>query len=229
MKKSSVRLSAMSVSVLFIIGFAVLFFFASEWYSNRVKLEKLSYKERILHNDMEHLEVVGKWTLDYVKIEKALTYMLGDRISEVSFRILVEHLWQISQSYSLDPLIVLAVVAQESRGNPLARGRFQTGKFSGALGLMQIKLETAKKIGRRFGLVIENEDDLMRPEVNVVVGSAYLIRLIGKYGNLREALVAYNLGHTAVDKLLEKNAPLPTSYYEGVIAKYKDLVAHCSF
>lgn len=227
--KSSVRLSAMSVSFLFIIGFAVLFFFASEWYSNSVKLEKLAYKERILYNDMQHLEVVGKWTLNYVKIEKALTYMLGDRLSEVSFRILAEHLWQISQSYSLDPLIILAVVKQESRGNPLARGRFQTGKFSGALGLMQIKLETAKKMGNRFGLVIESEEDLMRPEVNVVLGSAYLIRLIGKYGNLREALVAYNLGHTAVDKLLEKNAPLPTLYYEGVIAKYKDLVAHCSF
>ena len=83
-------------------------------------------------------------------------------------------------------------------------------------------------MGSRFGLVIETEDDLMRPEVNVVVGSAYLIRLIGKYGHLREALVAYNLGHSAVDKLLEKNAPLPTVYYEGVVAKYKDLVAHCS-
>jgi soluble lytic murein transglycosylase-like protein len=94
---------------------------------------------------------------------------------------------------------------------------------------MQIKMETAKKIGRRFGVFVENEDDLMRPDVNVVVGSAYLIRLIGKYGNLREALVAYNLGHTAVDKLLEKNAPLPTSYYEGVVRRYKDLVHHCSF
>ena len=227
--KSSVRLSSMAVSVLFVIGFAVLFTFASEWYSNRLKLENLAYRERILHNDLEHLEVVGKWTLNYVKIEKALTYMLGDRLPEVSFRILAENLWQISQSYSLDPLIILAVVAQESRGNPLARGRFQTGKFSGALGLMQIKLETAKSMGSRFGLVIETEDDLMRPEVNVVVGSAYLIRLIGKYGHLREALVAYNLGHSAVDKLLEKNAPLPTVYYEGVVAKYKDLVAHCSF
>jgi hypothetical protein len=29
--------------------------------------------------------------------------------------------------------------------------------------------------------------------------------------------------------LLEKSAPLPTSYYEGVIARYKDLVKHCSF
>jgi soluble lytic murein transglycosylase-like protein len=215
----------MSVSVLLIIGFAVLFTFASEWYSNRVKLENLAYQERILHNDMEHLEVVGKWTLDYVKIEKALTYLLGDRLSEVSFRILTEQLWQISQSYSLDPLMILAVVAQESRGNPLARGRFQTGKFSGALGLMQIKLETARAMGRKFGLVIDNEDDLMRPEVNVAVGSAYLIRLIGKYGNWKEALVAYNLGHSAVDRLLERGRPLPMRYYERVISKYKVLAS----
>ena len=94
--KNSVRLSSMGVSILFIIIFAVLFTFASEWYSNRVELENLAYRERVLHNDLEHLEVVGKWTLDYVKIEKALTYMLGDRISEVSFRILAEQLWQIS-------------------------------------------------------------------------------------------------------------------------------------
>lgn len=226
--KSSVRLSPMAVSVLFVIGFAVLFSFASEWYSNRVKLDNLSSRERSLHNDLEHLEVVGKWTLDYVKIEKALTYMLGDRISDVTFRILAEQLWQISQSYSLDPLMILAVVAQESRGNPLARGRFQSGRFSGAIGLMQIKLETAKAIGRRFGLIVVGEEDLLRPEVNVVVGSAYLIRLIGKYGKWREALVAYNLGHTAVDLLLEKKAPLPTVYYEGVVSKYKDLVKHCS-
>ena len=226
--KSSVRLSPMAVSVLFVIGFAVLFSFASEWYSNRVKLDNLSSRERSLHNDLEHLEVVGKWTLDYVKIEKALTYMLGDRISDVTFRILAEQLWQISQSYSLDPLMILAVVAQESRGNPLARGRFQSGRFSGAIGLMQIKLETAKAIGRRFGLIVVGEEDLLRPEVNVVVGSAYLIRLIGKYGKWREALVAYNLGHTAVDQLHEKKAPLPTVYYEGVVSKYKDLVKHCS-
>ena len=226
--KSNLRLSSMTVSFLFVIGFAVLFTFASEWYSNRVQLENLSYQERILHSDLDHLEVVGKWTLDYVKIEKALTYMLGDRLSDVTFRILAEQLWQISQSYSLDPLMILAVVAQESRGNPLARGRFQSGRFSGALGLMQIKLETAKAMGRRFGLIVESEDDLMRPEVNVVLGSAYLIRLIGKYGKWREALVAYNLGHTAVDQLLEKNAPLPTFYYEGVLAKYRDLVKHCS-
>jgi soluble lytic murein transglycosylase-like protein len=119
--------------------------------------------------------------------------------------------------------MILAVVAQESHGNPNARGRLQSGAFSGALGLMQIKLETAQKMAARFGMRIESTEDLLKPEVNVTVGTAYLIRLIGKYGNWKEALIAYNIGHSAVDRMLEQGQPLPTGYYEKVLAKYRNL------
>ena len=95
--------------------------------------------------------------------------------------------------------------------------------YSGALGLMQIKLETAQKMGRRFGLNIQTTEDLMKPEVNVIVGTAYLIRLIAKYGNWKDALIAYNIGHSAVDRMRELNRPLPTAYYENVMAKYRAL------
>ena len=61
--------------------------------------------------------------------------------------------------------------------------------------------------------------------MNVAVGTAYLIRLIGKYGNWKEALVAYNLGHSAVDRMLERGQPLPLRYYERVISKYRMLVS----
>ena len=71
---------------------------------------------------------------------------------------------------------------------------------------------------------MESEEDLFKPEVNVTVGTAYLIRLIGKYGSWKEALVAYNLGHSAVDRMLERGQPLPLRYYERVISKYQVLV-----
>ena len=90
---------------------------------------------------------------------------------------------------------------------------------------MQIKLETAKKMGAHFGLKVETEEDLLKPEINVTVGTAYLIRLISKYGNWKDALIAYNLGHSAVDRMLERGTPLPTRYYEHVIAKYRDLMS----
>ena len=200
--KNSLGLSTPVAVLAFGLTFVVLFSFVFYWGLQRSELESLSKKERALRAEIEQLE----------------------KLSEDARRRLTEQLWQISHAYSIDPLMVLAVVAQESHGNPNARGRMQSGAFSGALGLMQIKLETAQKMAWRFGLRVNSEEDLFKPEVNVTVGTAYLIRLIGKYGNWKEALVAYNLGHSAVDKLLERGRPLPMRYYERVISKYKMLV-----
>ncbi|WP_073229028.1 lytic transglycosylase domain-containing protein [Fibrobacter sp. UWEL] len=195
------------------------------WFNQKTELDNLAAQETELRNQLEQLGGYGRWTIDYVKIDKALNHLSKNKLTDEQKRMLTEQLWQISRSYATDPLLILAVVAQESRGNPNARGRVKSGKFSGALGLMQIKLETAKSMSARFGLKIEKEEDLLRPEINVTVGTAYLIRLIAKYGNWKDALVAYNLGHSAVDRLLEQGNPLPTNYYEHVIAKYNDLMS----
>lgn len=204
---------------------AVLLSFFFYWGVQRRELESLSRQEMSLRTEIEQLDVIGNWTLEYVKIERAVDFLSEKKLSEDSRRRLTEQLWQISHTYSIDALMILAVVAQESHGNPNARGRMQSGAFSGALGLMQIKLETAQKMAWRFGLRVDSEEDLFKPEVNVTVGTAYLIRLIGKYGNWKEALVAYNLGHSAVDRMLERGQPLPMRYYERVISKYKMLVS----
>ena len=222
--KNSLGLSTPVAVLAFGLTFVVLFSFVFYWGLQRSELESLSKKERALRAEIEHLDVIGNWTLEYVRIDRAVDFLSEKKLSEDARRRLTEQLWQISHAYSIDPLMVLAVVAQESHGNPNARGHMQSGAFSGALGLMQIKLETAQKMAWRFGLRVNSEEDLFKPEVNVTVGTAYLIRLIGKYGNWKEALVAYNLGHSAVDKLLERGRPLPMRYYERVISKYKMLV-----
>lgn len=193
------------------------------WFARHASLNELAKQEAVLRSDLEQLDTWGKWTIDYVKIDRALNYLSKNKLSKETRVVLNEQIWKISRSYYIDPLLILAVVAQESRGNPNARGRVRSGKESGAMGLMQIKLETAQLIGARFGLIIESTEDLLRPEVNVAVGSAYLIRLLGKYGNLKAALMAYNLGHAAVDKLIASGQPLPSRYYERVISKYWDL------
>lgn len=227
--KSSIHLPLWVVAIFFVLGAGGLVQFVVHWRTSSSVLEKLTQIERDLRGELEQLEVYGKWTIDYLKIDRALNSLVGDKLSESVCRQLTDQLWQISRSYSLDPILILAVVDQESRGNPNARGRMRSGKFSGALGLMQIKLETAQSMGKRFGLSIESEEDLLRPEVNITVGTAYLIRLIMKYGNWREALIAYNLGHSAVDRLLENSEPLPTRYYEHVISKYRHLVGVAGF
>ncbi|MCF0224692.1 MAG: transglycosylase SLT domain-containing protein [Fibrobacter sp.] len=222
--KSSVHISSLTLVLIALLCLGCLGLFVSFWFTNQSESAELAKKESVLRLDLEHLETWGKWTIEYVKIDKALAYLSEDRLTIEQRSMLTEQIWQISRSYQIDPLMLLAVVAQESHGNPNARGRGRSGKFSGALGLMQIKLETAKVMGEHFGLQIESEDDLLKPEINVIVGSAYLIRLIAKYGNWKDALIAYNLGHSAVDKMLKNGTPLPTRYYEHVISKHKNLL-----
>lgn len=222
--KTNVRIPAWLLGLALILWFGVLGLFVSSWFTQQKALSEIAEEETALRSDLNRLSTWGKWTVDFVKIDKALAYLSKDRLTEEQRSLLSEQIWQISRSYAMDPLLILAVVAQESHGNPNARGRMQSGAFSGALGLMQIKLETAKKMGERFGLVIEKEEDLLKPEINVIVGTAYLIRLIAKYGNWKDALIAYNLGHSAVDKMLERGMPLPTRYYEHVISKYNNLI-----
>lgn len=221
--KGSVHISPVLVGIFFVLWFGSLGLFVSRWFIQKNELAILAAQETSLRDELEQLGVYGKWTIDYVKIDKALNYLSKNKLTDAQKRLLTEQIWQISRSYATDPLLILAVVAQESHGNPNARGRMRSGTFSGALGLMQIKLETAKSMGARFGMRIEREEDLLRPEINVTVGTAYLIRLIAKYGNWKDALVAYNLGHSAVDRLLEQGNPLPTGYYEHVISKYNNL------
>ena len=221
--KSNVRISKLTFAIALVLCFGALGLFVSHWHARQAEIQQLAVKESILRGELEQLSAWGKWTIDYVKISRALDYLSKGRLTEEQREMLTEQIWQISHSYTTDPLMILAVVAQESHGNPNARGRLQSGAFSGALGLMQIKLETAQKMAARFGMRIESTEDLLKPEVNVTVGTAYLIRLIGKYGNWKEALIAYNIGHSAVDRMLEQGQPLPTGYYEKVLAKYRNL------
>jgi len=226
--KSNLHLPPVFFGFLFVLAALGLVFFASCWQVRHQELAELAKQEKQLRGDLEQLDTWGKWTIDYVKISKAVDFLSKNRLSPENRLKLTEQIWQISRSYATDPLLILAVVSQESRGNPNARGRMRSGTESGAMGLMQIKLETAQMMARHFGLVVETSEDLLKPEINVTVGTAYLIRLIGKYGSWKEALIAYNLGHSAVDRMLERGQPLPTRYYEHVISKYWEL-AHLPF
>lgn len=221
--KNSLQLSPLWMVVIFAASVFALASFAGCWYYRQSELKALNQQEQDLRSDIEQLDTWGKWTIDYVKVDKALAYLSKNKLSENTRRNLTEQIWMISRTYSIDPLLILAVVAQESHGNPNARGKMRSGAESGAMGLMQIKLETAQMMAKHFGLRVDSEADLMRPEVNVAVGTAYLIRLMGKYGSYKEALIAYNLGHSAVDRKLSRGEALPTRYYEHVISKYRKL------
>lgn len=204
--------------------------FVRDYQLNMNLLEEQDERIEVLVKNKQELEKYGAWTLDYFKIDKALEKMAAGKIPEQTQQKLTEKIWQISLLYDIDPLLILAIVSQESRGNPTVRGRYRSGAESGAYGLMQIKVETARSIGQKFDIEIQSAEDLLRPEINIVLGTAFLMRLIGRYnGDVKSALIAYNVGPGKVDRLLASGKELPLKYYEGVISKYRTLVSDSIF
>jgi soluble lytic murein transglycosylase len=99
-----------------------------------------------------------------------------------------------ARNYDLDPALLAAVIYQESKFRPDARSN------SGAIGLMQLRPETAKGIAIRTGGSRFQTSDLYVPEINVRYGSWYLRHLLDKYDDEETALAAYNAGQRNVDE-----------------------------
>ncbi len=86
----------------------------------------------------------------------------------------------------LDPKLVSAVVHVESGFDPAALSR------RGAMGLMQLMPATARSL---------DIDDPYDPEQNLRGGTAYLRRMLDRFGgNLELALASYNAGPQAVER-----------------------------
>jgi soluble lytic murein transglycosylase len=91
---------------------------------------------------------------------------------------------------SLDPIIVLSLIRQESVFNPLARSPV------GARGLMQLMPMTAKRFKRSV-----RDKHLTNPQINIELGTKYFKGLVKRYdGNLVYVLSAYNAGESRVER-----------------------------
>ena len=93
---------------------------------------------------------------------------------------------------TVDPLLVAAVVREESSFYPQARSRV------GARGLMQLMPDTAKPMAQARRLPFNNGDLLDDPAANLDMGSGYLSGLLREFGDARLAVAAYNAGPTRV-------------------------------
>lgn len=100
-----------------------------------------------------------------------------------------------SARYGLDPQLVRAVVFQESRFNPFARGS------KGEIGLMQILPDGAvADWARTQHRPVPGTAELMKPELNLEIGCWYLSRARRRWKNYRHcdelALCQYNAGES---------------------------------
>jgi soluble lytic murein transglycosylase-like protein len=93
---------------------------------------------------------------------------------------------EVSRTYGLESALLHAVISVESRYDPKAVSR------KGAVGLMQLMPQTAK----RYGVA-----DAFNPRQNLDGGAQYLRDLLRMFNNnLSLALAAYNAGENAVMK-----------------------------
>lgn len=115
-----------------------------------------------------------------------------------------------ARRFRLDPLVVLAVIQVESRFDPTAVSE------QGAIGLMQLQGVTARDLAMELGLKWTGDDLLFDPDMNVMLGCAYLRRLMDRFGDQDAALAAYSSGPTVVEARRDANGRIPLAYSDRV-------------
>ncbi len=100
----------------------------------------------------------------------------------------------------VDPLLVHALIREESRYKPTAVSR------SHALGLMQLLVGTAYGSAKKVGITLSGESDITRPEVNIKLGTYYLSYAIQRFGgNAMLGVASYNGGPGAVGGWMKRH------------------------
>lgn len=117
----------------------------------------------------------GIWSVELLKAVYPLIYE----------PVLVER----ADAERLDPTLVAALVRRESQfDRDVVSG-------AGATGLMQLMPATGAEVARRARIVEYRSDQLVVPEVNLVLGSRYLRELLERRGGaVVPALISYNAG-----------------------------------
>jgi len=112
-----------------------------------------------------------------------------------------------SRLYNVDPLLVKLIIQKESQFDPRAVSR------SGAMGLMQLMPETARRLG------IKKPFD---PAQNIEGGIRFLRSLFDMFdGDLELTLAAYHAGPAVVKQLKRvPSIPETIAYVDYIISRY---------
>lgn len=117
----------------------------------------------------------------------------------------------VSDFFGLDPYIVKALIFYESRYD-----RFAYNEATGATGLMQI--DPKWHYDRMERLEVYN---LCEPYGNILVGCDYLNELLEKTGDIKLALMMYNMNHKTAKDLYGKG--IVSAYARNILERAEKL------
>ena len=141
-----------------------------------------------------------------------------------------DEVYKNSKENGADPFLVLAIMRQESFYEP------NSLSHAGAIGLLQVMPETAKKIFKENGQELFEKNQLYKTDINILAGIKYISKLLKKYdNNLVYAIAAYNAGEHKIkewqsrfpdrdiDEFIE-SIPYPETknYIKKVIVNYEN-------
>ena len=130
---------------------------------------------------------------------------------------LADVIYDESQKYEYDPLFVMAIILTESSFK-----KDQTSGY-GARGLMQVVPFVGEDVASRAGVSWSGKETLHNSESNIKLGTLHLFEYILKFGDVKQALMAYNVGESKFRDLVKTNQPLPEGYLNKVIDNYSML------
>jgi len=120
-----------------------------------------------------------------------------------------------AREYGLPPALVKAVVWQESRFDPKARGSV------GELGLMQVTENAALEWAKAEKIPNFSRTQLMDPRTNTLAGAYYLAKVMRRYTNtdnaLPYALADYNAGRGNVLRWLTGPATTNSASFTAAV------------
>jgi soluble lytic murein transglycosylase len=158
--------------------------------------------------DKEGLKGAARLAMQWGWDDRAIFTLLGTGYwDDLEIRFPLTHRKQVeaeARKHGIDAAWIFAIMRQESMFVPKARSPV------GALGLMQLMPATARGVARKLKLATPKEADILRPELNIKLGSQYLKTLHRQFNGWEVlATPSYNAGpHRTLRWLPAKAKPV---------------------
>lgn len=112
-----------------------------------------------------------------------------------------EYVTIYAEEYNVDENLIYALMKAESN--------FKSKAVSnrGAIGVMQLMEETAVDVANKAGIELDEnnlQEELLKPEINIRIGTSYIKTLLDEFENKEVALAAYNAGIGTVNNWIKE-------------------------
>jgi soluble lytic murein transglycosylase len=175
------------------------------------------------NKDIAHISAIADWAMSHdqpqltLRIGKQMRDLVGlGNLPRALQKQVYPAAWgdlvaEQAAAYRVDPLLMLALMRQESSFDPRAQSNAQ------AMGLTQIVPATARSIASRLGRNDFVLRDLFKPATSLEFGTWFMSQLLGDYkGRIFPALAAYDAGGGNVARWLQRFGDDPDALVEQI-------------